>query len=70
MLAARKAREAATLLERVFRLMTEDDSIQPAIKYVYAALCEAETRASIIEDWYERTYSDSGLSARSRQATR
>lgn len=37
--------------------MIEDDSIQPAIEYVYAALCEAETRATVLEDWYERTYS-------------
>lgn len=54
--AAENARRAATLLENAFELMAEDDRIQPAIKHVYAALCEAETRAAVIEDWYERTY--------------
>ena len=60
-LTAGKTRKAATLLEQVFRLMAEDDCIQPAIKYVYAALCETETRAAVVEDWYGRTYSDNSL---------
>lgn len=55
-----KARRAVVLLEEAFRLMTEDDAIQPAMKYIYAALCEAETRAAVLEDWYERNYSDPG----------
>ncbi len=53
------------LLEQVFQLMAEDDRIQPAIQHVYAALCEAETRATVLEDWYARTYSGSVLSAQS-----
>ncbi|CAN5690168.1 hypothetical protein BH24ACT21_BH24ACT21_13100 [soil metagenome] len=65
--AVERAREAVTLLEQTFRLMTEDDSIQPAIKYVYAALCEVETRAVVLEDWYGRTYSNGGLPERPRQ---
>ncbi|CAN5770535.1 hypothetical protein BH23ACT11_BH23ACT11_17590 [soil metagenome] len=63
------ARESAELLERVFRLVTEDDAIQPAIKHVYAALCEAETRAAVIEDWYRRTYPENRWAERPRQAT-
>lgn len=61
--AARVARKATTLLEEAFQLMVEDDCLQPATEYLYAALCEAETRASVLEDWYERTYSGNILSA-------
>lgn len=52
----RETRRAVYFLEQTFRLMTEDDALQPTIKYVYAALCEAETRAAVLEDWYRRTY--------------
>lgn len=58
----RRTRKAAALLEESFRLMVEEDGIQPAIKYVYAALCEAEMRATVLEDWYERTYQNGDLS--------
>ena len=61
--AARTTRKTAALLEDTFRLMIEDDSIQPTVKYVYAALCEAETRAAMLEDWYERTYRNGGASS-------
>lgn len=51
-----KARRAVAHMDRAFELMSEDDPVQPAIKHVYAALCEAEIRAATLEDWYERTY--------------
>lgn len=56
--AVRKSRRTAAFLEEAFQLMTEEDKIQPSIKHVYAALCEAETRAAMLEDWYGRTYRD------------
>jgi hypothetical protein len=49
--------EVVRLLEDALTLMTEDDPIQPTIKHLYAALCEAEVRKKVLlEDWYERTY--------------
>ncbi len=48
--AARKARRTAERLEQAFRLLAEEDPIHPTIEYVYAALCEAESRASVMED--------------------
>ena len=52
-----KAREAVVLLEQARELIAEDDAGQPAIKHVYAAIEEAEGRATMLEDWYRRTYS-------------
>ena len=52
-----KAREAVVLLEQARELIAEDDAGQPAIKHVYAAIDEAEGRATLLEDWYRRTYS-------------
>ncbi len=51
------AREAVELLEQARELIAEDDAGQPAIKHVYAAIDEAEGRATLLEDWYRRTYS-------------
>ena len=51
------AREAVVLLEQARELIAEDDAGQPAIKHVYAAIHEAEGRATTLEDWYRRTYS-------------
>ena len=52
-----KAREAVVLLEQARELIAEDDAGQPAIKHVYAAIDKAEGRATLLEDWYRRTYS-------------
>jgi hypothetical protein len=52
-----KAREAVVLLEQARELIAEDDAGQPAIKHVYAAIDEAEGRATLLEEWYRRTYS-------------
>jgi hypothetical protein len=51
------AREAVVLLEQARELIAEDDAGQPAIKHVCAAIDEAEGRATLLEDWYRRTYS-------------
>ena len=51
------AREAVVLLEHARELIAEDDAGQPAIRHVYAAIDEAEGRATLLEDWYRRTYS-------------
>ena len=51
------AREAVVLLEQARALIVEDDAGQPAIKHVCAAIDEAEGRATLLEDWYRRTYS-------------
>ena len=51
------AREVVVLLEQARELIVEDDAGQPAIKHVYAAIDEAEGRATLLEDWYRRTYS-------------
>ena len=51
------AREAVVLLEQARELIAEDDPGQPAIKHVRAAIDEAEGRATMLEDWYRRTYS-------------
>lgn len=36
--------------------MSEDESIQPAVKSLYATIREAESRMAVLEDWYRRTY--------------
>lgn len=42
---AQRSRVAARLLEEMLRSMV-DDELHPAVEHVYAALCEAETRAA------------------------
>jgi predicted ATP-dependent protease len=51
-----QAREVVNLLEQARRKMAEDDSTQPAMEHVQAALREAQVRAATLEDWYQRTY--------------
>ena len=51
------AREAVVLLEQARELIAEDEAGQPALKHVCAAIDEAEGRATMLEDWYRRTYS-------------
>jgi hypothetical protein len=51
------AREAVVLLEQARELIAEDDAGQPALGHVCAALHDAEGRATLLEDWYRRTYS-------------
>jgi hypothetical protein len=51
------ARGAVVLLEQARALIVEDDAGQPAIKHLCAAIDEAEGRATLLEDWYRRTYS-------------
>ncbi|MDQ3965342.1 MAG: hypothetical protein M3246_02630 [Actinomycetota bacterium] len=68
--AVAKAEKVAELLEQAFELMAEDDPIQPAVKHLYATLCEAEVRLTVLENWYRRTYGlrgpDSGEPAESK----
>ena len=54
--AKKRARKVVDLLEKSLELIAEDDPTQPAVKYVHTALCEAERRATLLEDWYQRTY--------------
>ena len=61
-----QAREVVELLEQARELMTEDDVLQPAMKHLYAALHEAEGRATMLEDWYRRTYLSAPARARRR----
>lgn len=56
--AVEKSGEVVELLERALELAAEDDSVQPAMPHIYAALCEAETRRAALKDWYERTYDE------------
>ena len=51
-----QAREVVELLERAREMMAEDNAVQPAIEHLNAALHEAEGRATMLEDWYQRTY--------------
>jgi len=51
-----EARETVELLEQAHKLMAKDDALQPAMKHLRAAICEAEVRAAMLEDWYWRTY--------------
>ena len=54
--AVAKAEKVVQPLERAFELMAEDDPVQPAVRYLYASLNEAEARLTVLEDWYRRTY--------------
>jgi len=51
-----QAREVVELLEQARKLMAEDSVVQPAMDHLYATLHEAEGRATVLEDWYQRTY--------------
>ena len=52
-----QAREIVELLEEARKLMAEDNVVQPAMKHLHMALYEAKSRAAVLEDWYQRTYS-------------
>ena len=52
-----QAREIVELLEEARKLMAEDNVVQPAMKHLHTALYEAKSRATVLEDWYQRTYS-------------
>jgi nitric oxide synthase oxygenase domain/subunit len=53
-----QAWEAVNLLEQARELLTEDSVTQPAVKHLDAALYDAKARATVLEDWYQRTYGD------------
>jgi uncharacterized membrane protein YccC len=55
-----EAREAVELLEQAQELIAKDDTMQPAMEHLRAAIREAEVRAATLEDWHWRTYSTSG----------
>ncbi len=50
--------EAVKLLEQARELLAEDSVTQPAVKHLDAALYDAKARATVLEDWYQRTYGD------------
>ncbi len=52
-----QAREVVELLERARELMVEENAVQLAVEHLNAALREAEGRAAVLENWYQRTYS-------------
>src|SRR5919202_106342 len=51
-----QAREVVELLEQARKLMAEDSVVQPAMDPLHVTLHESEVRATMLEDWYERTY--------------
>jgi hypothetical protein len=51
-----QASKIVELLEQARELMAEDNAVQPAMKHLCRALYEAEGRATVLEDWYQRTY--------------
>ena len=53
-----QAWEAVKLLEQARELLAEDSATQPAVKHLDEALYEAKARATMLEDWYQRTYGD------------
>lgn len=55
-----QAWEAMKLLERAHELLAKDSATQPAVEHLNAALYEAKARATVLEDWYQRTYDDFG----------
>ncbi len=52
-----QAREAVVLLEQARTLLAEDNAMQLAMEHIDEAISEAERRATMLEDWYRRTYS-------------
>ena len=53
-----QAWEAVKLLEQAHELLAEDSVTQPAVKHLDVVLHEAKARATVLEDWYQRTYGD------------
>ena len=52
-----QAREAVVLLEQARLLLPEDNAVQLAMQHTDEAIGEADKRATMLEDWYRRTYS-------------
>jgi hypothetical protein len=46
------------LLEQAREILAEDSVTQPAVKHLDTALYDAKARATVLEDWYQRTYGD------------
>ena len=55
-LATTQAREAVVLLEQARTLLAKDNARQLAIKHLDASITQAVRRATMLEDWYRRTY--------------
>ena len=55
-LATTQAREAVVLLEQARTLLAKDNARQLAIKHLDEAITQAARRATMLEDWYRRTY--------------
>jgi hypothetical protein len=53
-----QAWEAVKLLEQAREILAEDSVTQPAVKHLDTALYDAKARATVLEDWYQRTYGD------------
>ena len=58
-----QARQAVVLLEQARTLLAEDNAMQLAMKHLDEAISEAERRATMLEDWYQRTYSPADSSS-------
>jgi hypothetical protein len=54
--AVTKAREVVELLEHARELMAEENPAQSAIEPLSAAIREARSHATMLENWYRRTY--------------
>jgi hypothetical protein len=46
------------LLEQAREILAEDSVTQPAVKHLDTALNDAKARATVLEDWNQRTYGD------------
>ena len=55
-LATTQAREAVVLLEQARTLLAKDNARQLAIKHLDESISQAARRATMLEDWYRRTY--------------
>ena len=55
-LATTQAREAVVLLEQARTLLAKDNARQLAIKHLDESITQAARRATMLEDWYRRTY--------------
>jgi hypothetical protein len=64
-----QARKAVVLLEQARTILYEDNARQLAIKHIEEAITEADRRATMLEDWYRRTYSSSADSSPLKQVT-
>ena len=64
-LATTQAREAVVLLEQARTLLAKDNARQLAIKHLDESITQAARRATMLEDWYRRTYATvAGFSTR------